>query len=140
MYQGILLAVLIVLMGLLAVRIVTAWRDASASKPAPLSKRKTQQAASVQPWHSISCVGDCPALKTYKGKRFLVKNAPPLPVPGCTSGHCECRYVHYEDRRDELDDRRGLNGLRAELFSQSGKGDRREKHRGRRQDDELTLH
>ncbi|KZX51224.1 hypothetical protein A3709_10360 [Halioglobus sp. HI00S01] len=138
MYQGMLFALVIVLMSLLVLRTYGSWRDAGASQPP--SKRRTRQSAAVEPWHSVSCVGNCPALNTYKGKRFLVASVPPLPVPGCKADHCDCRYVHYTDRRDDMDERRGLNGLRAELYTQSGKGDRRSRSGGRRSEDRLTFH
>ena len=39
-------------------------------------------------------------------KRFLSSEAPLLPLDGCTLRNCQCRYVHYEDRRER--DRRNL--------------------------------
>lgn len=33
-------------------------------------------------------------------KRYLSGEAPLLPLPGCTATYCQCRYVHYEDRRE----------------------------------------
>jgi hypothetical protein len=32
-------------------------------------------------------------------ERFLSREAPLLPLAGCTAKYCRCRYVHYEDRR-----------------------------------------
>lgn len=37
-------------------------------------------------------------LETHK--RYLSSEAPLLPLPGCTASYCQCRYVHYEDRRE----------------------------------------
>ena len=65
----------------------------------------------------------------------LPDEAPPLPVPECTSSNCKCRYVHYDDRRQDDADRRGIVGLRNELYSHSGEADRRTKSRGRRDSD-----
>ena len=33
-------------------------------------------------------------------QRFLSSEAPLLPLVGCTETSCQCRYVHYADRRD----------------------------------------
>lgn len=35
------------------------------------------------------------------GRRYLSKEAPLLPLSGCTAKPCRCRYVHYADRRSE---------------------------------------
>lgn len=32
-------------------------------------------------------------------ERFLSREAPRLPLAGCTMKYCRCRYVHYKDRR-----------------------------------------
>jgi hypothetical protein len=49
----------------------------------------------------------CEAVEKLEGKRFLSKEAPRLPLPGCGAEHCRCRYVHFKDRRE--DDRRTLH-------------------------------
>jgi hypothetical protein len=46
----------------------------------------------------------CEAAKSLEGTRFLPDEAPGLPVPGCNTQNCMCRYVHHDDRRE--DDRR----------------------------------
>ena len=53
-------------------------------------------------WHAVtigrgepSCVA---ALKT-RGMRYLAREAPQLPLPGCDAATCKCRYRHHEDRR-----------------------------------------
>ena len=43
----------------------------------------------------------CEAVKSLGGNRFLPDEAPGLPVPGCNTQECTCRYVHYDDRRQE---------------------------------------
>jgi len=47
----------------------------------------------------------CAAVKKMEGQRFLSDEAPMFPLPGCTSRSCQCRYVHYDDRRDRPDRR-----------------------------------
>ena len=34
-------------------------------------------------------------------RRFLSSEAPLLPLTGCTETSCQCRYVHYADRREQ---------------------------------------
>jgi len=41
----------------------------------------------------------CAAAKKMAGERFLAGQAPQIPLPGCTSVNCECRFVHHDDRR-----------------------------------------
>ena len=66
--------------------------------------RRTPPVPSKQHYHCV-CVeppGDgvcCTRCEELRGRRFLVKSAPPLPIPGCTAETCTCRYVHYADRR-----------------------------------------
>ena len=55
-------------------------------------------------WHAVIVVGPanaCAAAQACKGKRFLSSEAPRLPLKGCDSARCECRYRHYNDRRGE---------------------------------------
>ena len=47
----------------------------------------------------------CAAVKKMEGQRFLSDEAPMFPLPGCTSRSCQCRYVHYDDRRARPDRR-----------------------------------
>lgn len=103
-------------------------------KPPARKKGRRQQDYTPHPYHAVSCEGQCEALETFRDKRFLVRNAPPLPVPSCQAQHCNCRYVHFDDRRMARGDRRGLHGLRSALFSQTDGTERREQ-RGRRATD-----
>jgi hypothetical protein len=63
---------------------------------------------------SYSCVcvsfGDkaCEAVKRLRDRRFLYRDAPLLPLPGCDVKPCQCRYRHFGDRRHE--DRRQAFG------------------------------
>ncbi len=52
---------------------------------------------------SVRCGREaCEAVRRLAEKRLLPKEAPPLPLPECTAGHCGCRYVHHPDRRSGL--------------------------------------
>ena len=59
------------------------------------------------PYHCIAIRSrgePCRAARAMAGRRLLSREAPSLPLPGCTSASCRCSYIHYDDRR--VDDRR----------------------------------
>lgn len=61
------------------------------------------------PYHAVSIdVGThcCAEARAQQGWRYLSSAAPMLPLKGCTSASCQCRYVHYNDRRGNTRDRR----------------------------------
>lgn len=86
-------------------------------------------------WHAISVkpgTGACPAATSGKQQRWLSREAPQLPLPGCTKPDaCRCTYQHHEDRRaggrraDETDSFRPRPPVRATTERRSRK-DRRE--------------
>lgn len=44
--------------------------------------------------------GSCEAVKLIGHKRYLVREAPILPLKDCTqSTSCNCQYLHHSDRR-----------------------------------------
>jgi len=57
----------------------------------------------VAPWSAVRLVphGEaCARAAALNDKRFLARDAPALPLKGCTLGAvCNCRYMHYGDRR-----------------------------------------
>jgi hypothetical protein len=73
----------------------------------------------------------CDHAKKFSEHRFLAKDAPTLPLAGCTMGsRCQCRYLKYKDRRGTQ--RRLVDfGAPARLFTET---DRR-KDNGRRTTD-----
>ena len=62
------------------------------------------------PYHAVSCRGECQYLRGLTKKRFLGSEAPSLPVPSCPRDHCDCKYVHFNDRRDKYRERRTVEG------------------------------
>ena len=75
---------------------------------------------------SIQCgSGACDSARGIKDKRFLPQEIPSLPLASCDAQSCECRYRHHEDRRTDHEDRRSLSGLSTELYTDSGKSERR---------------
>jgi hypothetical protein len=72
----------------------------------------------------------CRPAKVLSGQRLLAAEAPPLPLPACTSpGNCRCRYEKFADRRDEM---RRMDGIAQQLFAAP---ERRKRVRGRRRTD-----
>ncbi|MBS0367006.1 MAG: hypothetical protein JSR67_14410 [Proteobacteria bacterium] len=54
---------------------------------------------SVSIVHAGKC---CATAKSLAGQRFLARNAPALPLPGCTLAQaCHCRFQKHQDRRDD---------------------------------------
>lgn len=143
MLQNIMLGAVLLVLVLVAQRIYSTWQFEKTRNAAAGAKRKAgtksgrksgSGSMSAQPYHSVTLVGDCASLETYKGKRFLASNAPPLPVPDCTCEDCHCHYVHHADRRDPKDDRRAMGRLAEEQYTLSGNSERRGS-RGRRKSD-----
>ena len=55
-------------------------------------------------WHAVTIAAPanaCAVAQACKGKRYLSSEAPLLPLKGCDGGRCDCRYRHYDDRREE---------------------------------------
>lgn len=72
--------------------------------------------------------GACQAARALAGQRFLAKDAPALPLAGCTSARCSCTFGKLSDRRTET--RRLLHGgLSASLFLAASRRKKRERRR-----------
>ena len=81
----------------------------------------------------IVCEDDaCAAAKALRGKRYLVAEAPHVPLSDCDK-NCQCRYEHYPDRRNPEGDRRSNFGMASDLHGSTAQ-ERRVK-RGRRKSD-----
>ncbi|MGH8131537.1 MAG: hypothetical protein ACRES3_11850 [Steroidobacteraceae bacterium] len=62
----------------------------------------------ANPYHAVSIeLGErvCKAAEDLDDHRFLADEAPMLPLAGCTLTKCQCRYMHYSDRRSRRDRR-----------------------------------
>ncbi len=106
------------------------WKRRPPQTPAPKptqARRPNWSAASI-----IAPETACPAAKALKGKRFLSREAPGLPLPDCTQpGTCSCRYRKHDDRREGPRREMESSGLRRPVPADQ---DRRRK-RGRRRSD-----
>lgn len=74
----------------------------------------------------------CAISQRLAGHRFLIASAPELPLSGCTSNHCTCRYEYFPDRRHSPR-RAEEQGKFAMLLS--GPETERRNRRGRRDSD-----
>jgi hypothetical protein len=53
-------------------------------------------------WRAVGITGPesaCAAAHAMKGRRFLCRDAPALPLAGCDSKKCQCSYRRFADRR-----------------------------------------
>ena len=72
------------------------------------SGRPMEHRRVVNPYHAVSIEPGskcCQDARKLEGHRFLATGAPTIPLKGCTSASCQCRYVHYNDRRSNRDRR-----------------------------------
>jgi hypothetical protein len=76
----------------------------SKPSPKPVTTGKDYRSVSITP--GIKC---CLAAKSSKGKHFLMRDAPRLPLLDCTMPTgCSCAFKKSSDRRDGEDDRRQI--------------------------------
>ncbi len=104
---------------------------------AALARRRAgrQASAPAQPYHAVSIrpgLNACRAVWLQVGDRYLLTEAPDLPVKGCDNPHCECSFNQHDDRREPGERRDGddppADLSAAELAPRSSGG--------RRQDDQ----
>ena len=80
----------------------------------------------------------CEAARELQGEIFLSRDAPLTPLQDCTAQKCNCKYVHYEDRRQEFDRRDPLEaGWRTR--EALGETNRRSRRPRRKSDSEEDL-
>ena len=109
---------------------VTPARAAAAAAPRQTAMRATRpyHAVSVQPGPKA-----CQQARSQRERRFLSREAPRLPLPGCDSAECRCSYQHHEDRRQQS--RRASDvGVASSIAHHSGP-EQRGLRRGRRTTD-----
>ena len=125
--------VLILVVGVLSLLVRSRRSGEPKRKPRALSRPDRGDDSDAGPYRSVSInTGEAPCggARTLAGQRYLLGNAPMLPLADCDAGRCDCRYSHHADRRDRGGDRRFMNGLESQLYSTGGEerrvaGDRR---------------
>ena len=69
----------------------------SEAEPAPaVPKKKTSS------YHAVTIATGpraCDVARALRGKRFLSREAPAVPLKNCDRSDCTCRYEHHDDRR-----------------------------------------
>jgi hypothetical protein len=97
----ILLGVLLLLtVAWLIVRVRQNKADTKAeSRPEP-KKNSGYQAVAIK-----YSENSCNAAKAMTGRRFLVREAPRLPLADCDYGDCRCKFAHHDDRREKTERR-----------------------------------
>jgi hypothetical protein len=98
-------------------------------------KKPPEAAARLRPFQAISIfrgVVCCDMARKFSEHRFLVRDAPSLPLSGCSMREkCQCKYIKHKDRRGEP--RRLIDfGVAARLFDGQ---ERRVRRGGRRSSD-----
>lgn len=97
--------VVFALMMIVSVAVVIGFRRTSAKNLLPSS---VHNGGPAHPYHCVAIryrEEACVAVQRLSGQRFLSREAPAIPLPACDAASCRCRYVHFEDRRQN-DDRR----------------------------------
>ena len=61
----------------------------------------------------------CSAARELRDIKYLAGQTPYLPLQDCDQGQCECRYAHYDDRRDPGSERRTAQEAAAEDAEQA---------------------
>lgn len=97
-----------------------------------INSRNVYAALCIEPGNN-----SCEAAQRVAGEKYLVNEAPKLPLPGCDPAQCECRFKDHDDRRESHEDRMNPYGsaLTTQLFEASGESNRRIRRRGRRKTD-----
>lgn len=104
-------------------------RFGSRKEPAAATGQQLRPFQAISIYRGLIC---CEMARRFSEHRFLVRDAPPLPLTGCTLGKkCQCKYIKHKDRRAEP--RRLMDfGVAARLFDGNEK---RNRGAGRRRND-----
>jgi len=72
------------------------------SEPEPRARPVPTVRKQISAWHAVSIVPGpraCEAAREMRGRRYLSREAPTLPLKKCDAHSCICRYEHFTDRR-----------------------------------------
>ena len=102
-----------------------------------LDSKKTQGPSSADAFRAVTVRPGsqaCAAVSELGERRYLLADAPRLPLQECDVEHCTCRYIRHQDRRDIQRERRSSPATTTMVYLQQGHADRRGT-RGRRKQD-----
>jgi hypothetical protein len=99
-------------------------------------EKKIEPSPNIQPknnYHAVSvvpCEKSCNAASRASKETFLSTDLPRLPLASCDKIlDCQCRFIHYDDRRQNEDRRSGSIVLQNTF---AGKENRKQQKRDRR--------
>ena len=99
----------------------------------PSVKQQQKNTSQSTKFHAVSLqsmVHACKAAKDMEDKRFLSNTAPRLPLAECDALECNCKYIHYQDRRtNEFRRSPYQNNFGDEGFGQLEEDKRKQKER-----------
>jgi hypothetical protein len=111
--------------------------SAPGTRPKDTARGADARPEHKEAWHAVSIVtptSACSAANELRNHRFLSKDAPRLPLAGCSSPEtCRCIYRHHADRRGKP--RRGAD--RGDPPKGGSPSAERRGKRGRRSTDNL---
>lgn len=67
-----------------------------------LTQKSKSTSKQLSPYKSVliePCLIHCRAVIPYANTPILLNNCPALPIEGCNSEKCECKFIRYDDRR-----------------------------------------
>jgi len=106
--------------------------------PRQQAKHDRQAFSGVKyPYRAVAImIGDCACepVRALSGTRFLVSDAPHVPLPGCTVRKCGCTYERYLDRRNQNGDRRAEYSALTSVYTTIGNTERRRRRERRAAD------
>lgn len=84
-----------------------------------LRRADSHQGVTIRP-----CLEACAVVAAQRGQRYLASEAPELPLAGCDTRKCGCRYRYHADRRSN-EDRRYAYSQASIIGQQSRNHDKR---------------
>ena len=97
--------------------------------------------STLRPFRGVSVVADsddcCQSVQTLADERFLLQDAPRLPLSLCDAEKCRCTYERVDDRRTRL--RRDSDVVFDLVGQLRGEESRNSKVPGRRNDDKSYI-
>ena len=115
--------------------VVVAWwfllRDAEPATDIIPTQHQEQSKSRYRAVRIVAANRGCPAAQALVGRRFLLSEAPRLPLERCNQiFRCRCSYKHYPDRRSGDDRRQIFGSLSKDAMGPANKRSGRDRRRG----------